>query len=559
MPTRSFCNTAPLLLSLLLTACQCGETLTTIPPQLGVEGDSVEFGPVAVGIGATRTFRIEALSAAELTVSLRIESDDGAFAFAGELPESVRGRSSVDVPLTFTPPSVGTFAAMLVIDSNDADENRGKRRILLSGQGLEPRIAVTPESVTLNAVACPPGASLAACSDEATITISNAGDVWLRLDEVSLLGAEGGELPPGLQLARAAEPQLLPDGASAPATLRWRPPPSAAEGGTTDFSAILAIASADPERPEVVVPITATARPNLPPHVCVDVSQAERLVYVRMGNQPKLEERFEAVPEEEYRFESDDGDTEIRVRPGMRVRLDTAPCTVDPEGDAMTLDWTLAKPDESSARLSTRMRADSELEIDAAGIYEVTVKATDSLGQSSTATLVIDAVPRDDLFVELRWPDVTGPAPDLDLHLVRGSAGSLFCEEDCFFGNPNPDWSNSGVSGTNPSLLRDDQGTGPRIESIVYPEVPADSVFRVVVHYWEMSQTPPQDVLPEISVRLEGVEHTFTPDVPLTKTGETWEVARLYFPAGAAPNVVVLYGSGTFDPNRYTGSLLACE
>src|SRR5690606_7219240 len=147
----------------------------------GVVGDSVEFGPVAVGETAIRTFRIEALSSAELTVSLRIETEDGSFDFEGEPPTSVRGRSSVDVPLAFTPPSVGTFAAMLVIDSDDADETRGKRRILLSGQGLEPSLSVSPESVSLDAVACPPGASLAVCSDEANITVSNAGEVSLRI------------------------------------------------------------------------------------------------------------------------------------------------------------------------------------------------------------------------------------------------------------------------------------------------------------------------------------------------------------------------------------------
>jgi hypothetical protein len=79
---------------------------------------------------------------------------------------------------------------------------------------------------------------------------------------------------------------------------------------------------------------------------------------------------------------------------------------------------------------------------------------------------------------------------DVDLHLIA-PGGSYFLQNDCYFGNRNPDWGVEEFTLDNPMLDFDNtSGYGP--ETIVLPQ-PIDGLYAVVVHYysaWSVDVTP---------------------------------------------------------------------
>lgn len=584
---RSLLRPAALLsLALAAIACDCDGGIQKVDPALSVDTESLDFGLVGVGDARSQTVRLSALSSADVEITVTFEEPDGPFSLETTAPSFVPGRGEVELSIVLAPGSVDVFVGTLRIESNDPRQR--VHRIALSGEGKSPETKVAPESLSLSAVACPPGAQSARCSDTQSVTVENVGLVDLLLRHVELRGEGGAAAPANLTLDAPATARLAP-GDSRPIAVRWKPSDSQTPGGQPqDYAATLVLETNDPLHERVEIPVVARAEPNAAPSACIQVLEVTRRVYeLDQNGRPQTVVR--AVPVGEYVDPSRPG--ALQVKPNMTValtsrRLDPAeesanPCTVDPEGETLarglTYSWTLTeKPGESRANLSPTAGAQTTFEIDAAGSYEVTFVVTDSLGLTGFQTVRLNAVPNDDLFVQLTWDGEDATAVDLDLHVVVDAGpdvpgpGSLFCEQDVFFYNPSPEWFEPWAMQPNkpendPRFLRDDQGGKGRLESTTLAVAPGGSRYRVFVHYYDSVLDPPPAVLPKLKVRVRGQEDVveLEASAPLAAPNEVWGGALIEFPedeTGAErPSVTALQERSTAEFSQITRPLPPCS
>ena len=210
----------------------------------------------------------------------------------------------------------------------------------------------------------------------------------------------------------------------------------------------------------------------------------------------------------------------------MFAHLDGS-ASYDPSGFALTYKWDVVlRPPASdvSIRLDPDDLPEVDLYVDVAGPWIVQLVVTNEVGAVSTATVCqFDAIPEDDIHVELRW---SNSAPDFDLHLAQSGWPWFSSPEDCMWCNKTPDWGVEDVTEDNPRLDIDDRsGYGPENINI---ELPIDGLYLVGTHFWNDHGTP-NDVA-TVSVWLDGVE-VYVGSQAMTQ-GQMWEVGSIYVSSG---------------------------
>jgi len=144
----------------------------------------------------------------------------------------------------------------------------------------------------------------------------------------------------------------------------------------------------------------------------------------------------------------------------------------------------------------------------ALGTYMASLVAEGDTGGMSTnlAVATAFAVNLQGLEFRLTWDTDT---TDMDLHVVNGASlqGAYWTDNDCYFGNPTPDWGMPGEGVDNPTFIADnDTGYGPESINI---QNPADGTYAVAAAFhndWDTGVT----AVPEVSVYVDGVEiHSF--------------------------------------------------
>lgn len=237
----------------------------------------------------------------------------------------------------------------------------------------------------------------------------------------------------------------------------------------TSYVAYLNISSDDPTRPEQQIELVGRGAPFPCPEPQIVANIPERGVSAA------------ATPT-----------GTLRARPLDRVLLD-AGGSVSPDGALISrVEWALiSRPPDSSAAVevvegSTR----SELFLDLTGDYVLEMTAFDERGVPSCepAMLKIEAVPHEDIHVQLVWDtpadadqlDMLGS--DLDLHMMNGRGRWNDPRWDCFWQNLSPEWGAPGAE-DNPSLDIDDvDGLGP--ENINLSNPGQGESYQVGVHYF---------------------------------------------------------------------------
>ncbi len=608
---------------LFLGLCACGpNTLTKIQPDLDLIGHALNFGDVALGdTSAPMALQASAVTEAQINLDISIQNDpDGVFSFKPAAPTAIPPRGQVSISVVFTPKAIKSYAATLVVKTNDPKPANALRQIALSGTGATASIAVLPTALSLSAMACPAGAtglSVGSCSATKPITIQNNGLVNLRLMSVSLVASGSGAVPANLtlQMPPAGE-TILVSGDMITVPVVWAPGP--AEVGT--FSAAVQIQSDDPMMPTVTVPITATSTAVQPPSVCLNVLSVEQRQYSSNSSGVPTYTQKPVTPvslfldpsDAQTVFASPGGQvaltslvTNIRVadqaHPTMLDTTDTpavdtaaqmsSPCTADPQGSPLVYAWSITPPTSSGAMVmpgpdpffSGSPASDGVVTLDVAGGYTVTLTVTNGFGLSATATYQIIAQPHDDLLVQVQWtsPTPMGDIVDLDLHLIVDSgpgvaaSGTFLSNQDCFWNNLAPTWFSGQYADFVPNPLRLDQGESGGFDDTDLQTAPLGSSYRAVVHYYS-GMTP---TTPLLSVYYQGTlvsppAQPLSPSTPMS-LNELWVGARITFPAqcpvscagGTAagccpPTVTLLDDHCTFEPGdvpgQFTGNVTGC-
>jgi hypothetical protein len=169
--------------------------------------------------------------------------------------------------------------------------------------------------------------------------------------------------------------------------------------------------------------------------------------------------------------------------------------------------WELSdSPEGSSAALSSPNQAIvTGFTPELAGSYTARLTVTNQAGMSDTCESVLDAIPAENLWVEMFWEH---SGDDMDLHLIApgkdwqtykedlgapfGSCNGSSC--DCYYatcntawGNTPPDWGQIGSAADDPVLDLDDiPGSGPENINVLSPET--SGTYTVVVHDYPGSQ-----------------------------------------------------------------------
>lgn len=215
----------------------------------------------------------------------------------------------------------------------------------------------------------------------------------------------------------------------------------------------------------------------------------------------------------------------VQVKREALIQLDgSGSYDPDDEMGALTYFWEISSSPEGSAPfLDDPTSAQPYLFADILGEYVVTLTVTDQTGLSSVypAATMVTVIPYEDLMIELTWDiDQT----DLDLHLVAPE-GTYYSVDDCFYGNPNPDWGVVNDRTDNPTLSFDDEGSERR-ESITYLQ-PFDGIYSVYALYYRNLGADYPYVTPHITIYAEGNVIADFDGPRLTTESSVWHIGDL--------------------------------
>jgi hypothetical protein len=227
--------------------------------------------------------------------------------------------------------------------------------------------------------------------------------------------------------------------------------------------------------------------------------------------------------------------------PPTWVTLDGSAST-DPAGyEPLTFQWAIVtRPSYSQGELSDTITESTNLFTDVAGHYVVSLVVENTIGLKSPPTKCsLDAIPADDLHIELTWD--TSRA-DLDLHLLEDGADFFERPGDCNFCNPNPSWGAAGGE-DDPRLDLDDRaGFGPENINI---KSPANGKYPLRVHYFD--DQGDSAVVAKVRIYTYGLLADELSRV--MHRNDVWDVAQINWPAGTV---------GVLSTELYTPTVRSC-
>ena len=458
------------LLFLPLLACgPSDQSIRTLEPIVSVTPPAVDYGEVAALRSVDELVYIANTGQATLEVSLSLQGDNpNQFSIPIETFEIERNEQPFTLPVTFAPKTYLPYAATLVVETNDKETPVVE--VPLTGEGIyvpTPDICVNPRSLDWGDVAANESVSL-------VLTVENCGDSQLELGTLSQSGSGA------FRLESLTDPSgaILDEGETQVVVVYYEPTHEDGDNGTLTIPVLN-----DPDEDEVEVVLLGNGGGNFEyPEAIIDCPNG-------------------AAPPEVVQFDGSD--------------------SFDPGGLPLIYSWSLLqKPDGSQAELSETFLDTTSIFADLGGLYEVQLQVVTAGGIASVpATCLIDAIPADDIHVELTW-NTTGV--DLDLHMLQNTSAEIYdTPDDCNWCNKNPDWGAAG-SADDPRLDLDDRSDGPENINIL---TPADGAYPVVVHYYPGSNTP---TTATVKIYAFGVEiHTVS---HVLNENEVWEVGQVNWP-----------------------------
>lgn len=473
-----------LLMWMALVGCKQDTGIQQLFPRIATAPEQLDFGEVAVPLSGAELVFLSNAGRARLEYEVRIEGDDR---FTVDVPGAEAGvDETVELLVRFEPDSFLDYSADLVITSND--EVTPEVRIPLSGTGVDapmPDIDITPLTLDFGTVA-------QGSSDTQFLTLRNEGDAPLAVGSMVQEGSGAFSL--------LSDPSNGVVGANSevPVIIQYEPFGDLGDSGTLRFP------SNDPDEPELTV--------------------------VLLGNGGG-----------DFEYPVAQIDCAGTSAPPIWVEFDGSG-SYDPAGFLpLTYEWTLlSQPDGSQEDLTNLVSDNTRLFTDVAGLYEVQLQVANAVGTlSAPERCSIDAIPADELHIELTWDTA---AADLDLHLARNDADLFTPTDDANFCNGSPNWGVAGVD-DDPRLDLDDQGGfGPENINIL---TPVDDDYLVRVHYW--TENGDDVVVATVKVFSYGVE-VFSGQRAM-QFNEVWDVGQVNWPDGTF---------GVYSVNNYPATDRTC-
>ncbi len=455
----------------LLSACGSGSdtNFRNLTAEIAVAPEIIDFGDVVVLEPSVQQVFISNAGRRDLEVTLTLDGGKGAFQITETEQVIPASEDAWSVAIQFIPESFFTYDASLIIESND--ETDPVFTVPISGVGVDaPRPDIDVQPVVLD---------WGADTDDdfspfQFLEILNTGTADLHIGAADQEGSGAFELTTDPSYATVAP------GTSTPVILTYTPVQSDGDSGT------ILLNSDDADEPVVQITLLGNGGGNFNYPV------------------PIIDCPGTSAPPE---FLTLDGSQ-----------------SYDPDGnEPLSYIWLLAlKPQGSQSYVTNLITDSTDLWTDIAGDFEVMLQVQNSIGVTSAPDrCLINAIPRDDLHVELTW-DTSNV--DLDLHLIEDGFELFETPYDCNFCNKNPQWGTNGAT-DDPRLDLDDRSDGPENTNI---ETPEDGVYHTKVHYFDPVGGPATTAT--VTVWAYGVEVSRTQKI--LEWDEVWDVGQVNWPAG---------------------------
>ncbi len=214
---------------------------TGTAPDVDVVPNPHNYGSVAIGTNASRTFAIRNVGNADLQVlsTSLVGGQMGEFGITlGEGSFTVVPGASHNLDVSFTPASLGPKTTMLHLTSTDPDENPVDVALTGTGVTLVPDIAVTPTPYDYGAWTIGTGVTRG-------FTVSNTGTGSLVVGASTLTGGDAG----AFAFVSGQAGFTIAPGGSHLIEVRFSPPTQGPK------SAILTIPSDDPDENPLLIPL----------------------------------------------------------------------------------------------------------------------------------------------------------------------------------------------------------------------------------------------------------------------------------------------------------------
>lgn len=462
--------------ALLLVACKGPEnTIRDLVPSISVFPETIEFGEVGPPREETIDLLISNAGQADLVVTGDLQGDAPLSLVDGPIDLVVAPRDEIAVPVHFAPPTYRAYSGRIVLHTND--EQHAAVTVPVHGEGVD---------LPLPDIRIEPGRSVLAPDVEVGTTelmvfdILNVGDDDLHIGQAALTG------PSVFSLSVDPTDTVIAPSQRTTVIVSYAPDSVRGDLG------YLELPSDDPDEPTLTV------------------------LLIGNGGGPDFEPPVAVI---------DPCPATVKLTGPETLHLSGA-ASYDPGGlTPLAYHWEVTRrPDASDADvpLDPDDTRDVDVYVDVAGSWEVSLVVKNPLDvPSEPASCAFEAIPEDDLHVELSWDT---PVADVDLHLMRGGASLFEIPGDCNYCNKNPNW---GVAGNDddPRLDIDDRGGyGPENINILHP---ADDDYTVAVHYFEHNGDGP--VQATVKVWLNGAE-AWSGTRVLTGT-DRWMVGTIAWPA----------------------------
>jgi len=144
-----------------------------LAPAIAVSPEAISFESIETGESATEAFTVENTGSAPLEGSVSLDADTNAFTLAsGSGDFTLAPEETQEVEVTFAPDVASSFTGTVAI-SHNASNQADPVEVPLTGEGLAPAIAISPETVSFGDV-------LVGESVTEVLTVENTGSAPLE-------------------------------------------------------------------------------------------------------------------------------------------------------------------------------------------------------------------------------------------------------------------------------------------------------------------------------------------------------------------------------------------